>query len=99
MPSRTSPQFQAERSCSSSSTMAPSRATRASKRAPWKHIRASKAWTAGTSPAGCVAQVAADRHVAVGGVAALTEQEVDDREDRVQPGAEPGRIRRVKIQV
>ncbi len=50
-------------------------------------------------PAGFVAQVAADRHIATGGVAALTEQEVDDCEDRVQPSAKLGRIRHVKIQI
>jgi hypothetical protein len=33
---------------------------------------------------GLVAQVAAYRYVGVGGVAALTEQEVDDRQHRVQ---------------
>jgi hypothetical protein len=32
-------------------------------------------------------------------VAALTEKEIDDREDRVQPGAKLGRGRRAKIHV
>jgi hypothetical protein len=32
-------------------------------------------------------------------VAALTEKEIDDREDRVQPSAKLGRSRRVKIHV
>ncbi len=36
-------------------------------------------------PAGLIAQVAANRRVAVGDVAALTEEQIDDREDRVQP--------------
>ena len=35
----------------------------------------------------------------MGHVAALTEQEIDTREDRVQPSAKLGRIRRVKIHV
>src|SRR3984893_3689422 len=50
-------------------------------------------------PAGLGAQVAADRRVAMGDVAALTEKEIDDREDRVQPSAKLGRSRRVKIHV
>ena len=50
-------------------------------------------------PAGLSAQVAADRQVAMGDVAALTEKEIDDREDRVQPRAKLGRGRRVKIHV
>ena len=49
------------------------------------------------SSAGLIAQVAADRHVAMGDVAARTEKEIDDREDRVQPAAKPGRGRRVEI--
>src|SRR6266446_2952708 len=50
-------------------------------------------------PAGLIAQVAADRHVAMGDVAALTEKEINDREDRVQPGAKLRRSRSVKIHV
>jgi hypothetical protein len=38
-------------------------------------------------PAGLSALVAADRHVAKGDVAALTENETGDREDRVQVSA------------
>jgi hypothetical protein len=33
-------------------------------------------------PAGLVAQIAADRHAAMRDVAALTEKEINDREDR-----------------
>ena len=36
-------------------------------------------------PAGLIAQVAADGQLAMGDVAALTEKEINDREDRVQP--------------
>ncbi len=50
-------------------------------------------------PTGLIAQVAADRHVIMGDVAALTEQEIDDREDRVQPSAKLGGGRRVELHV
>jgi hypothetical protein len=50
-------------------------------------------------PAGLIAQVAADRHVAMSDVAAVTEKELDGREDRIQPSAKLGRSRRVRIHV
>src|ERR1700756_2142971 len=109
MPSRTSLQFQAERSCSSSRTMAPSRATRVEAGPVEAHQREQGMYRRDVAdgmgdehprqPAGLIAQVAADRHVAMGDVAALTEKEIEDREERVQPRARLVRIRRVKTHV
>ena len=50
-------------------------------------------------PTGLIAQVPADRRVAMGDVATLTEEEIDDREDGVQPSAKLVHGRRVKIHV
>ena len=110
MPSRTSLQFQAQRSCSSSRTMAPStRDARIEAGRVEAHQREQGMYRRDVAdtlvgqhprqPAGLVAQVAAYRHIGMGGVAALTEQEVDDREHRVQPSAKLGGGRRLEIDV
>ncbi len=50
-------------------------------------------------PSGLIAEVAADRHIAMRDVAALTEKQIHDREHPAEPGAKPVRGRRLKTDV